>query len=363
MSDRWSSIPDQLQMLDVYRDAQVFYRGRLMERPGKWVAAHLERHGLDPAGKADAGWRIGYAPDEPDQLVERLRQSAFSDEVILGSGLAVAADSGHLIDRFRDCLMFAVRDSVLAEVGFVGRRRTEATYLDTPESSFYRKSETLIGVAEQQEELADGAVPVIVNGPMAALALRAIGEIGAWAGVAVHGTSLSPLQAASLRHYATSDTVVVALGNGQADRQASARMLPLLAKEFTTVSVADLPRDRDPRTPYLADDDPSILRDALQFGRPLASLVIDLEVEKRAPGHQEMTRAATLREIARVVLRSPADAQDKELARISRRLGLDVVALAHEVQQLKRTKSTLRAARPAIEPRDPEPPTTSGPAL
>ncbi|GAA1559450.1 hypothetical protein GCM10009741_75610 [Kribbella lupini] len=227
MSDRWSSIPDQLQMLDLYRFARMFYRDQLMVRPYEWAARHLRRHGLGHALEVDAGWKIGYAPDEPAYLVDRLRWLEFDDEVILTSGLAVVADNGCLVDRYRDCLTFVARDSALAEVGFVGQGRHDVGYLDIPESAIYRKSETLIGVAEQQWELSNGAVPVIVDGPMAALAVRAAGgEAAEWVGIAVRGGTMTRLQASFLDHYAASESVIVALGGDSVRRRASVELLP-----------------------------------------------------------------------------------------------------------------------------------------
>jgi DNA primase len=88
--------------------------------------------------------------------VEHLRWLEFEDEDILASGLVVAAGDGRILDRFRDCLMFAACDSALADVGFVGQGRHEIGYLDMSESEMYRKSETLIGVAEQQWGLSHG---------------------------------------------------------------------------------------------------------------------------------------------------------------------------------------------------------------
>jgi hypothetical protein len=107
-----------------------------------------------------------------------------------------------------------------------------------PESAIYRKAETLIGVAEQQWELSHGAIPVIVDGPIAALAVSAVGgDAAEWVGIAVREAGLTRLQASFLRHYAVSDSVIVALGGDSVRRRASVGLLPLLEKEFSNVFV------------------------------------------------------------------------------------------------------------------------------
>jgi hypothetical protein len=89
MSDRWSSALDQPYMLDLYRHARTFYRDQLIVRPYEWAARHLRHHGLGHAMEPSAGWRVGYAPDEPSYLVQYLRWLEFVDEDILASGSAV----------------------------------------------------------------------------------------------------------------------------------------------------------------------------------------------------------------------------------------------------------------------------------
>jgi DNA primase len=352
-------------MLDLYRFARMFYRDQLMVRPYEWAARHLRHHGLGHAMEANTGWKVGYASDESSHLVERLRWLEFDDEYILASGLAVAADNGHLVDRSRDCLMFVARDPALAEVGFVGQGRHEVTYLDTPESAIHRKSETLIGVAEQEAELKNGAVPVVADGPMAALAISAAGgDAAEWAGVAVRDAAMTRLQASFLRHYSVSDSVVVALGGDAARRLASAELLSVLEKEFSTVLVAELPEERDPRTLHVAANDPFDLRAALMNARPLASLAIDLELARWSPElHDVAGRLGAMRSVARFVLRLPGTSVGAELSRISKRLQLDAPTMAGEVQRARTTRSKARTLGPADGSHEPESPTPLGPAF
>jgi len=183
----------------------------------------------------------GYAPAGWTHLVEHLRARGATDPELLQAGLATQARTGRLIDRFRDRLVLPIQTLPsqtlpshtlpsaaapaadpaggeapghipLQVIGFVGRRHPDAvddhdgycpagpTYLNTADSLVFSKGAQLYGLAEGAAALAAGAVPVLVEGPLDALAVT-LAAGGDAVGVAPLGTAFTDLQADSLRPY------------------------------------------------------------------------------------------------------------------------------------------------------------------
>jgi len=319
-------------------DAQVaagrFFRQQLLRSEAGWAAAHLVQRGLGHLLRASSPWMVGYAPDGWARLVDHLREEGFGDETLVTAGLASVTKSGYLVDRFRDRVMFPAWDSAQHLVGFVGRARGgRAKYLNSPNTPIYRKSETLIGLAEQRDLLESGATPVVVEGPMDAMAVDELSRLtsSGWAGLAVCGTALSFHQASMLHSHSTSDTVIVGLDADGAGRPAAVRWLDDLSRFFEQVLVAEFPSGHDPssllETPAGADR----LHEALSTPRPLAELAIDVELARWSRVLDHISgRVNALRRVAPLVARLPHDRVAGQLGRLSEVLELDQEIVSRE---------------------------------
>ena len=148
---------------------------------------------------AALGFGVGWAPHTWTGLVDHLRGAGFSNEELQAAGIATAARSGRLIDRFRGRTTFPIHDQ-LGVVGFTGRDVTgnPATprYVNTATTALYDKSSVLFGT----QHLRGGAVDlpntttvVLVEGPWDALAVTAAGA-GDVVGLAACGTAVSDHQ-------------------------------------------------------------------------------------------------------------------------------------------------------------------------
>jgi DNA primase len=143
-----------------------------------------------------------------------------------------------VVDRFRDRLMFPVRDpGGQRVVGFLGRALAEAKdtprYLNSPATALYRKGEVLYGLGAEpvRRALAGGARPVLVEGPLDAIAVTAAGA-GRYAGAAPCGTALTAAQVAVLDTHAgplAERGIVAAFDHDPGGRQAALRAYELLA--------------------------------------------------------------------------------------------------------------------------------------
>ncbi|MHA6524451.1 MobF family relaxase [Tessaracoccus sp. G1721] len=195
-ADRWADTPHTPERLaQVTEAAAVFFEAQL---PGSWSHHYLtQRFGQDLAG--NPRFRIGHAPAGWTNLVTDLRKQGFNTPELLAAGVATTTRQGNVIDRFRDRAILPLHhDGVI--VGFVGRRHPHAgdeqgpRYLNSPASPLFAKREVLYG----HHLLTPEAVPVIVEGPMDAIAVT-LASHGAFIGVAPLGTALTPEQTLLLR--------------------------------------------------------------------------------------------------------------------------------------------------------------------
>jgi DNA primase len=260
-------------------DAGSFYAGLLTSR---WAPAYLRARGISDAAARD--WGIGYAPAGWAALTDHLRDLGHDDDAIHAAGLGRRSSRGTLIDHFRDRVMLPVHDEHGALAGFIGRKHPDAgpdapKYLNSPETTAYRKGELLFGLRQARPCLAQGAAPVIVEGPFDAIAVT-IADPGRHAGLAPCGTALTSRQVTVLSRAADVPRtgVLVAFDADAAGRKAAIRargiLLPLTGK-LQSVLLAS----KDPAE-VLQQDGPEVLRAILREQiQPLSALVIDTSIE------------------------------------------------------------------------------------
>ena len=173
--------------------------------------------------------------------------------------MATTTRQGNVVDRFRDRAILPIHhDGVI--VGFVGRRHPDAgddhgpKYLNSPASPLFAKCDVLYG----HHLLAPGAVPVIVEGPMDAIAVTLAGQ-GAFVGVAPLGTALTPEQTLLLRG---GPTPLIATDADSAGHVAAENTFWLLAQHRYDPRRLLLPTGGDPAQ-LLEQHGPDALHDAL----------------------------------------------------------------------------------------------------
>lgn len=263
----------------VLRRAQDFYIAQLA---ASWAPTYLEGRGISAAVAAE--WGIGHAPAGWTMLTDHLRRLGHGDDEIEAAGLAKPSARGTLIDRFRDRVMLPVHDEQGEFAGFIGRAHPDAgpgvpKYLNSPETAGFRKGSLLFGLHSAQSALAQGAIPVIVEGPFDAIAVT-LADPGRHAGLAPCGTALTSQQADLLSKAADLPRagILVAFDGDSAGRKAAARSYGILRPHTWKLQSALL-NAKDPAQ-ILQQDGPAVLRAILREHRePLSALVIDTHIE------------------------------------------------------------------------------------
>ena len=141
---------DNDELYALLREADQIYRAAL--RSSDKAIAYLKKRGID--GPTAGRFGIGYAPDAWDTVLKQLGTSDARIGKLLQAGLVVANDSGRRYDRFRDRIMFPIRNSPRGQIiGFGGRvlDSGEPKYLNSPETPVFRKGHELYGLYEARQ--------------------------------------------------------------------------------------------------------------------------------------------------------------------------------------------------------------------
>lgn len=220
MGELGLSIDERRQLLEANAAAAVFFRRELLRATGGWPGEYLKACGVESVLAVGSPWKVGYAPPGWTGLTDHLQEQGFAFGTLVRAGLITWTDAGEAIDRHRDQLMVVARDYRLAVVGFVGIGPDGEARSVSPVTAIHRPAGVLVGIEEQRDLLRGGAVPVLVDRPVDAIAVSIAGREagGSWAGIALSGGGLSTSQARMLNDYSASDSVVVARRGGAVDR-------------------------------------------------------------------------------------------------------------------------------------------------
>lgn len=310
--------------------AARFFAARLA---ASWVPGYLAGRGF--GDQTLRPWTVGYAPAGWHALATYLRDLGYPDTAIQAAGLARRTRRGALVDFFRDRAMFGIRwpDGTLA--GFTGRARPGAAqpgpvYLNSRTTGLYHKGSLLFGLYEGRRALAAGARPVLVEGPLDAIAVTAA---GGYAGASPCGTALTSAQVTLLAR--TSDLrragVVVAFDADPAGRRAAVRAYHLLHGVTDHALALVLPAGQDPAG-FRREHGSRALARRLEASVPLADLVVDDVV---APFERWLEfldgKFAALHAAAPLVAGLPSGQVARQVARLAGRLGLDYAEVTEAV--------------------------------
>jgi DNA primase len=223
---------------DALEQAAQFYRQQLKQTPR--AIDYLKQRGL--TGAIAARYGIGYAPDGSP-----LKQvfTDYTTDALAASGLVIDSDRGRY-DRFRDRIMFPIKNVKGQIVGFGGRvlGAGEPKYLNSPETPLFHKGSELYGLFEARTAIKAAGRVIVVEGYMDVVALA---QHGVEFAVAALGTATTPIHARTLLRH--SDRLIFAFDGDKAGRKAAWRALENsleALQDGKEVSFLFLPEGEDP---------------------------------------------------------------------------------------------------------------------
>ena len=184
---------------------------------------------------------LGYAPDKWNALTEK-----FDQQLLIDAGLLVIKDDGRAYDRFRDRIMFPIRDKRARIIGFGGRVIDDSLpkYLNSPETSLFHKGKEVYGLYELLEKNSKPQRILIVEGYLDVIALA---QYGINYAVAALGTATSQAHLDLLFRF--SSELVFCFDGDRAGREAAWRAMESTfscLKDGRQMRIMILPKNHDP---------------------------------------------------------------------------------------------------------------------
>ena len=267
------------------------------------------------------GFGVGYAPSAWDKLLVAGQRAGFSVEELRGVGLVQRGRQGGEYDRFRERIMFPIRDRRGRVLGFGGRAMRSdqgAKYVNTAETDFFHKSQILYGVDRAKAAIAKAGRAVVVEGYTDVLALH---QAGIEEAVGVMGTAITPDQVAALSGMV--DEVVLALDADSAGQEAMLRAQTVAAGRRMRLRVASMPAGEDPAEMMAADGGAERFRGLLESAAELTAFQVGLVLDRTDTG-SPVERDRALAEVAPVLAGMGETAGREDLIRrVAERLDLD----------------------------------------
>jgi DNA primase len=325
--------PGTADLHDVMSQAARFFAQNLADnaRAGKYVAAR----GIDAA--VAAAFVLGYAPDAWDALLKRFGTQEDERRRLFQVGLVVERAGGGehtdgaeratgFYDRFRDRLMFPIRDSRGRVIGFGGRviDQGEPKYLNSPESPLFHKGRELYGLYEARQARRDFKRLLIVEGYMDVVRLH---QAGITYAVATLGTATT--QEHLNRIFKMTSEVVFCFDGDGAGRRAAWRAmensLPM-ARDGHEFRFMFLPDGHDPDS-LVASEGAEAFETRMQFALPLSEYLVQHLSSEVDLGHEE--GRAKLKALAAPLFAQMPEGIYREMLveRLARRVSMPAAAL------------------------------------
>ncbi len=240
-------LPDaRLERLkDYHTRAELRFRQQLLAPTGDLARQYLDQRGVDEAMQNRFG--LGYATAARQGLLSEFRKQGVPLEELLTAGLVVRRDDGSIVDRFRDRLMFPIRDSKGQTIAFGGRTLSpegQPKYLNSSETPIFHKGNCLFGLFEARQAHPRPRRFVVVEGYLDVISLVQRGIEGV---VAPLGTAISTEQIEQL--FRNGPHLTFCFDGDRAGRDAAFRAmtaaLPTLRQE-RHIDFLTLPEGEDP---------------------------------------------------------------------------------------------------------------------
>ncbi|HEU4621956.1 MAG TPA: DNA primase [Burkholderiaceae bacterium] len=260
---------ESVALTDVLAKAAQYYREQLRGSPR--AIEYVKNRGL--TGEIARRFGLGYAPDRWDAL-----NGAFSNYAapeLVRAGLVISKeDENKRYDRFRDRIMFPIRNTRGDVIAFGGRvlDRGEPKYLNSPETAVFQKGSELYGLFEARQAIRERGYVLVVEGYMDVVALAQLGFANA---VATLGTACSSTHIVKLLRQ--TDRIVFSFDGDAAGRKAAWRALEASlshAADDKLLSFLFLPSEHDPDS-FVRERGAEAFEQEVSTAVPLSRFLVD----------------------------------------------------------------------------------------
>ena len=331
----------------IHEEAARFYQELLLKhRSAEAARAYLKDRQLGP--DVVEAFALGYAPNQ--DVVQRWGDKrGYDRDLLLQSGLlARDEEKNRIYDRFRDRLMFPVRDAGGRVLAFSGRilpgDERGSKYLNSPETPIFRKSRVLYALDRARKPMIDSRTCVLCEGQIDVIRCHLAGITNAVAGL---GTALTEEHARVIKRAA--DTVILVMDADNAGQNSALRSAGIFVAAELSVKAAALPAGEDPDSLICKRGGPA-LQEILDRAVPFLEFQINLLVQR-----DDIASEAGFRRIIRAVLETIQQSEnpvqrDQLLREAATRLGVGEAVLREDLQRTTKRRLAPESRAPE-EPR------------
>ena len=312
--------------------AVAFYENNLNSAEGSRIKDYLLKRGVKPQFVKD--FKLGYASDKWDALINHLRSKSLSLELLDKAGLVISKDSGGYYDRFRNRLIIPVFDIKGRPLAFGARVLDDSLpkYINSPETLIYTKGKHLFGLNLAKEAIRDKDQAIIVEGYLDFIIPYQEGLKNI---VASQGTALTLEQVRLLKRH--TNNIIVIYDPDKAGELAALRSLDIFIEEEMDVKVVSLPQGSDPDS-FVRKNGIDALNGLIENAQDLFDY--KLKILKSRFNHKEISGKTkisigmleTLSKIKNAVLKS------EYLKKLAQELDIKEEAIIEESRKIKTDK-------------------------
>lgn len=268
-----ATIKRQKNLLEVTSMAEAFYRQQLRVSSDKERAVnYLQKRGI--SGDDAKKFGIGFAPEGWNGLLTELKKHDIPENELLEAGLLSESDNHRRYDRFRDRIMFPIRNRKGDTIGFGGRilDQGEPKYLNSPETPIFKKGEEVYGLYELRKYCRDYNEIIVVEGYMDVVMLS---HYGIENSVATLGTAVGRRQIELLLRYTSK--IVFCFDGDRAGRGAAHKAMDESFSVLTAgkeVSFLFLPEGEDPDS-YVKTHGKEAFQNLVDQATPLSQFLFE----------------------------------------------------------------------------------------
>jgi DNA primase len=252
----------------VLETAQAYYVKQL--KSNAEAIRYLKGRGL--TGEIAARFGLGWAPVDRQGLSAVFQR--YEDDVLVEAGLVIQSEDGRRYDRFRERVMFPIRNVKGQIIGFGGRiiGKGEPKYLNSPETPLFAKGNELYGLWEGRQAIRSEGQVIVVEGYMDVVGLA---QLSIGHAVATLGTATTPMHIQKLMRAA--DRIVFSFDGDKAGRKAAWRALQIclpLVRDDISIRFLFLPAEHDPDS-YVRAFGEAAFRACLNESEPLSGFLLN----------------------------------------------------------------------------------------
>ncbi len=317
---------DKRPLYDVLQQASTRYASEL--KTSQRAIDYLKQRGL--SGEIAKTFQLGYAPDSWDFILSQYASNNDLKSACLKAGLTIEKNPQKQYDRFRDRIMFPIRDRRGRVIGFGGRilDKGEPKYLNSPETPVFHKGEELYGLYEARQAVKDLQRIIIVEGYMDVVALA---QHGIPYAVATLGTATSREQVSKL--FRIVPEIIFCFDGDAAGKKAAWRALEnslSVLRDGVQARFLFLPEGEDPDT-LVRKEGQAAFEQRLAHSTPLSDFLLNHLAEPLDLGAAD--GRARLSEQAKPLISKIADGVFKELLldQLSKMVGISSHALQQHI--------------------------------